>query len=62
MTVTIPPGNGGAIFPLVIFDDKIQENSEQHFVGVLSFSGDSTGAALGSRTTIRLNIEDDDSK
>ena len=59
---TVPPGTGpSTTIQLGIVDDAIQENTEQYFGGVLAFSGDSTGAALG-RSNVLLHVIDDDSE
>ena len=44
-----------------VFDDQIQENSEENFICLLHFSGNSKGAVIG-RNAIRLVIEDNDCK
>ena len=61
VTFTVPPGTGPTIVQLDIVDDVIQENTEQYFGGLLEFSGDSTGAALGTSNAL-ITIIDDDSK
>ena len=61
ITVTIPPGDDGVVIQFQVFDDQIQENSEENFIGLLHFSGSSTGAVIG-RNAIRLIIKDDDGK
>ena len=56
------PGDGGNIVVQIpIIDDVIAEETEQVFVGVLSFAGDSNGATLGRNAT-KLIITDDDGK
>ena len=60
---TIPPGNGDTVISVTIIDDRIAENLEQHFIGVLNFvSEDPSGASLGRNTVILTILEDDDSK
>ena len=61
VSFTVPPGVGPTIVQLDILDDVIKENTEQYFAGVLEFSGDSTGAALGI-SNIQLVIIDDESE
>ena len=62
VTVIVPPGDGGNILVQIpIIDDVIAEETEQVFVGVLSFAGDSNGATLGRNAT-KLIITDDDGK
>ncbi|CAI8040262.1 hypothetical protein GBAR_LOCUS22443, partial [Geodia barretti] len=56
---TIPPGDGPTIIPVPIIDDVIAEDSDQYFIGVLSFSGNPTGAVLG-RDAILLGIQEND--
>ena len=47
---------------MTIIDDRIAENSEQHFIGVLDFvSEDPPGASLGRNTAV-LTILEDESK
>lgn len=58
---TIPPGIGPFTVEVPITDDDIDEDMEEYFIGVLSFTGDSTGAILGE-SIILLTIIDDDSK
>ena len=60
ITFTISPGDSGFVVQFRVFDDQIQENSE-NFIGLLHFSGNSTGAVIG-RNAIRLIIEDNDCK
>ena len=60
--VVVPAGNGPTEIHIPIVDDKIKENLEQYFVGVLGISGDSTGAQIGTRNTTLLIITDDESK
>ena len=62
ITVEVPAGNGPTEVPIPIVDDEIKENFEQYFVGVLDISGNSTGAQIGAKNTILLNITDDESK
>ena len=57
---TIPPGIGTFIVEVPVTDDDIDENTEEYFLGVLSFTEDSTGAVLGE-SVILLTIIDDDS-
>ena len=61
ITFTITPGDSGFVVQFQVFDDQIQENSEENFIGLLHFSGNSTGAVIG-RNAIRLVIEDNDCK
>ena len=56
--VNIPPGDSSFLVSIPITDDIIAEDSEQ-FIAVLSFTGDSTGAVLGT-SAILLSIFDDD--
>ena len=58
----VPAGNGPIDIPIPIVDDEIKENIDQYFIGVLAISGDSTGAQLGARNTILLQITDNESK
>ena len=58
---TIPPGDGPTVISVPIFDDVIAEDSDQYFIGVLSFSGSPTGAVLG-RDAILMGIQDNDRK
>ena len=60
ITSTISPGDSRFVVQFQVFDDQIQENSE-NFIGLLHFSGDSTGAVIG-RNAIRLIIEDNGCK
>ena len=62
ITVEVPAGIGPTVVPIPIVDDKIKENSEQYFVGVLDISGDSMGAQIGAINTTLLIITDDESK
>jgi hypothetical protein len=59
VSFTVPPGVGPTIVQLDILDDVIKENTEQYFAGVLEFSAESTGAALGI-SNIQLVIIDDE--
>ena len=61
VTVEVPAGDARTEVPIPIFDDEIKE-SEQHFVGVLGLSGDSTGAQIGAINTTLLIIIDDEGK
>ena len=58
---TIPPGDGPTVIPVLIIDDVIAEDSDQYFIGVLSFSGNPTGAVLG-RDAILMGIQDNERK
>ena len=62
VTVEVPAGNGPTEVPIPIVNDKIKENLEQYFVGVLGISGDSTGAQIGDINTTLLIIADDESE
>ena len=62
ITVVVPAGKGPTDVSIPIVDDKIKENFEQYFVGVLDISGNSTEAQIGANNTILLIIEDDESK
>ena len=58
---TIPPGDGPTVISVPIFDDVIDEDSDQYVIGVLRFSGNPTGAVLG-RDAILMGIQDNDRK
>ena len=60
ITSTISLGDNGFVVQFQVFDDQIQENSK-NFIGLLHFSGNSTGAVIG-RNAIRLIIENNDCK
>ena len=62
ITVVVPAGNGPTEVPIPIVDDKIKENFEQNFIGVLGISDDSTGAQIGATNATLLVIVDDESK
>ena len=61
ITFTISPGDSGFVVQFRVFDDQIQENSEENFICLLHFSDNSKGAVIG-RNAVRLVIEDNDSK
>ena len=44
-----------------MFDDQIVENTEENFIALLYFSGESTGVEIG-RNAVCIVIHDNDSK
>ena len=60
---TIPPGSGDTVISVTIIDDRIAENPEQFFIGVLNFvREDPPGASLGRNTAVLNIVENEDSK
>ena len=48
---------------MTIIDDRIAENPEQHFIGVLNFVRDNPpGASLGSNTAVLTILDNNDCK
>ena len=44
-----------------MFDDQIEENTEENFIALLYISGDSTGIEIG-KNAVHIVIHDNDSK